>query len=289
MLRNGIEMADYVLFGDTEGALGARTVAAAQTLFGGPVPFTMAFIVGDAGALVDRAMGGDDRILSLLATTMTLTGDATVMRNRAVGGDDTFNGLSGVFNTLYGDAETMANRTRGGDDFLSAPSSLANAPAATSDLHGDAYVLRGRAVGGDDTLIGGKGDGASVARLFGDGHDLLGHAVGGDDRLESFGYATDEMWGDAYTVGPNATTGHDTFVFAPGNGRDIIHDFEQGKDLIDLSAFAPAGITDFDVLSARIVEQPDGTLVILDVDGLLGNSVVVAGVTGLAAGDFIFG
>jgi hypothetical protein len=36
--------------------------------------------------------------------------------------------------------------------------------------------------------------------------------------------------GRAYDVGPDAVTGGDTFVFTPWNGRDIIHDFEPGKD-----------------------------------------------------------
>lgn len=73
-------------------------------------------------------------------------------------------------------------------------------------------VLNGN--GGDDILRGAKGK----DRLFGgDGDDIL---IGGK--------AKDILNGGA---------GADTFVFAAKQGKDVIQDFEDGVDLIDLSAF----------------------------------------------------
>ena len=286
-------MVDFIDYGDTAGTLGDRDRGGDQTLTGPTPSPTMPPIadfvrlVGDAEVLADRAQGGDDTIRTL-GVTNVLIGDAQAMADRAQGGDDTLGG-SGLSNTLYGDAVEMSGRARGGDDVLDAPGPIGARTAASSDLFGDAYTLSDRAEGGDDTLGGAVGFEGSTARLFGDGFELLDRAEGGGDRLVSRGFAEDEMWGDAFSVGPFATTGEDVFAFGPANGRDIIHDFEQGKDRIDLTAFAAAGIGGFEALAPRIVEQSDGSLIILDVAGFTGNSVVVAGAFGLGADDFLFG
>ncbi|PYE81396.1 family 16 glycosylhydrolase [Pseudoroseicyclus aestuarii] len=92
--------------------------------------------------------------------------------------------------------------------------------------------------GGGDRITGGSG----VDRLFGqEGQDaLLGgagadHLVGGtgEDRLQG-GTGTDHIWGGSY----GADGARDVFVFAPGDGRDYIHDFEPGLDVIELAALA---------------------------------------------------
>ena len=110
------------------------------------------------------------------------------------------------------------------------------------------------AVGGDDTLI--AGDGALSDALFGDAQSLFDASVGGNDTLIS-GTGSDLMWGDAETVAAGATTGADVFVFAPGSNLDTIYDFEQGQDLIDVSAY---GYTDFD----ELVITGDGNVVDFD-------------------------
>lgn len=286
-------MTDFVEYGDTDGTLGDRDHGGDQTL-SGPAPSpTMPFfadfvrLVGDAEVLANRAQGGDDTIRALGGTN-TLIGDAQAMTGRAQGGDDTVGGGSGFNNTLYGDAVEMSARAQGGDDALQAPGAVGTRTASVSDLFGDAYTLSDRAVGGDDTLVGASGFTGTTARLYGDGYVLLDRAEGGNDRLVS-SFSPEEMWGDAYLAGPNTETGSDVFVFAPGNDRDLIHDFEQGKDRIDLTAFAGAGIDNFEALAPRILEQADGSLVILDVGNLTGSSVVVAGAFGLGAQDFLFG
>ena len=88
------------------------------------------------------------------------------------------------------------------------------------------------------------------------------------------------LFGDAAVIGADATGGFDRFVFRPGDGRDTIGDFEQGKDLIDVrrlsfDSFAELTITD------------DGSDSVVQLGGV--NQVTVLGVTGLAAADFLFG
>jgi serralysin len=90
------------------------------------------------------------------------------------------------------------------------------------------------------------------------------------------------MWGDAMLVHDNAVGGNDTFVFAPENGGDIIFDFEQGKDHIDLKAYASAGFDDFGDLNIETVGED--SVIYFDTD----NNVTVRGVASLQITDFIF-
>jgi Ca2+-binding RTX toxin-like protein len=89
-------------------------------------------------------------------------------------------------------------------------------------------ILKG--MGGDDRLEGGSGNDRLVA---GSGDDKLEGGSGrdrlygsrGDDRLE--GGADD----DRLTGG----SGDDIFVFQEGGGRDVVTDFRNGVDKIDVS------------------------------------------------------
>lgn len=286
-------VADFTGYGDSEGSIGDHATAANQRLTGplpGPTTYDLITLIGDAETLEEHATGGNDTIEGVLfGNTTLLIGDARQMADHAQGGDDLISSNFGFWNTIYGDAETMAGHAKGGNDTVAASAPQGTRVTADSDVFGDARILSGHAEGGDDVLIGAVGFFGSTARLYGDGYELRDHAKGGNDRLESRTANADEMWGDAYTVGKHAETGADVFVFAPGNGRDIIHDFEQGKDRIDLTAFADSGIDDFEDVLARTIVQPDGTLVILDVDGLTGNSIMVAGLSSLTVNDFILG
>ena len=60
--------------------------------------------------------------------------------------------------------------------------------------------------------------------------------------------------------GFQAVRGADQFVFAPDNGEDTIHDFEQGTDHIDLTAF---GFSNIDALAI----SDDGTNSVIDFGG----------------------
>ena len=45
------------------------------------------------------------------------------------------------------------------------------------------------------------------------------------------------MWGDAAPSRGGTVGGQDTFVFAPPNGKEVIHNFQQGMDFIELNGF----------------------------------------------------
>ena len=77
--------------------------------------------------------------------------------------------------------------------------------------------------------------------------------------------------------------GLDTFVFAPGHGEDIVTDFRNGRDLIDIKAFDLPGFDDLAISSNTegviidLTEQGGGTILLEDFD-----------IANLDAGDFLF-
>ena len=132
--------------------------------------------------------------------------------------------------------------------------------------------------GGDDTLEGGSG-GDRVVGCRGDdivnggqGRDRVKGSLG-DDTIDG-GAGSDQYYGGL---------GKDTFVFGPDGKFDKIHDFEDGIDTVDLSAFSFAVIDDV-LANAR----QDGLDVFIDLGG---GDVVKFDDTNLAAltaDDFIF-
>lgn len=141
----------------------------------------------------------------------------------------------------------------GGDDVIGA--------GAGSDL------VLGEA--GSDKLLGGLGadrldGGASRDFVFGGkGADVLIGGAGGD-----------------FLTGGD---GRDRFVFATGDGRDLISDFEVGEDRIDLSGTT---YDSFDDISGRISGSIGFTVISLG----NGDSIALAGVRprDLGADDFLF-
>jgi hypothetical protein len=92
------------------------------------------------------------------------------------------------------------------------------------------------------------------------------------------------MWGDAATMTAGATGGHDVFAFGRRNGHDVIEDFRQGEDQIDLSKLG----TRFDQLEVT-TSDVDGDGALDSVIKLSGaNSVTVLGVSSLSQNDFVF-
>lgn len=88
--------------------------------------------------------------------------------------------------------------------------------------------------GGDDVLSGGAGDDKVYGQADNDvleggsGNDHLVGGAGEDELIGGGG--TDHLWGGSYAA-DGAT---DVFVFETGCGKDYVHDFEIGTDLIDL-------------------------------------------------------
>ena len=101
--------------------------------------------------------------------------------------------------------------------------------------------MRPGSVAGDDVLK--AGDGTNINSLYGDAQTAFGDVICGNDVLISSN-GLDRMWGDTQFTDGQQITGIDLFVFAPDNGRDVIHDFEVGKDFLDLRAFDFASIND---------------------------------------------
>ena len=237
----------YVEYGDTRGELGHRHVAGGQSLPAGFADFYNSIgsnptqialtVFGDADVLRGRASGGDDTI-SVFASVEVLVGDARLMLDAARGGDDSL-AASGSLAAIFGDAEVMRDHAQGGDDVMRGGSGSGARSSAVNTLYGDAYAMSGWSLGGDDLIRGGGSYPGSRNTIYGDAHSLSGHAQAGNDTLTGGNYAKNDLWGDAAEIeGTCVVTGHDVFVVTPSSGTNTIHDFEPGRDVIDLTAFA---------------------------------------------------
>ena len=128
---------------------------------------------------------------------------------------------------------------------------------------------------GDDTLRGGAGNDFIIG---GQGDDtIVGGA--GNDTLYGDGLRGDDTY---YDGTPTGETDKDTFVYAPGGGKDTIEDFNNGEDVIDLQAFT--GISGF----SDIVARQYGSEVVIDFSG--GNWIRLSNfdLDDLDARDFVF-
>ena len=199
-----------------------------------------------------------------------------------------------------GNLDTLAERTATGssyevqaaDDAIKSYAEgdiLASIENVTGSRHVD--MITGDGVpnvikGGDggDTLNGG----AENDKLYGDaGNDKL-YGDAGRDILVG-GAGDDDLDGNSSGDTSIETTSTDTFVFAPGNGSDVITNFDVTTvtaptddtsatttgDKIDLSAF---GI-DEDDLGALVGERAGNTVINLEDYG--GGRITLQGITGL--------
>ena len=177
------------------------------------------------GTLNPDVLVGDDR------TNLILTGGDSSFVN-AGGGDDLVFGEDN-FNIFNGEA---------GDDLLSG--------GFSEDDLGD-FLSGGE---GADTLLGQRGNDV----LNGDdGNDLL---VGGSGMMDAIngGKGDDLLFGGAGNDGLFGNEGSDTFIFALGEGADLIFDFEPGEDTIAKLAEGIAFTTDFSYDSLQIEYNAEG-------------------------------
>jgi len=246
-------------------------------------------LFGDGFAMFDRAVGGKDKLVGGdNGRGNTLYGDARFMYDETRGGNDTLiggdaddPGLS-FGQDLYGDAGNMRDKARGGDDLIRLGSGFIGQQIAC----GDAFQIEGRVRCGDDTLIGGVG--SQINLMYGDAKNSVGEADTkarfGNDVLISGAGTRDVMSGDAFRSSDEADRvgGNDTFVFQPGNGLDGIFDFEQGRDVIDLTALAAVGIHGIGDLT--FVAGVGSVTIFFDA----ANQIAVSDVTALTAADFLF-
>ena len=195
--------------------------------------------LGDAGFLYDGSQGGDDRLTGI-GKNVILVGDAKDLVDDDTQGGNDWLVARGRDSRIYGDAqETMSGD--GGDDYL-------HNQGANSLLVGDGQAMNDSSAGGNDVLLGGKGN--------------------------------DTLWGDAqgFTL-EDERAGDDRFVFGKVSGKDVIHDFQQGHDIIDVQQIGYTGI-------GQLTITDDGTNSVVHFHGI--NQVTVLGVTGLNAADFLF-
>ena len=206
----------------------------------------------DGGAFAIRGSGGTDSIIN----TGTIGNDVTLGT-----GDDLFRNKSAGF--VAGAVDGGA-----GKDVLSG--------AAADDVFlggGGADVLRGR--GGDDDLSGG----AFTDTLYGGrGEDIIDGGGGAD--LINAGYGDDTVTGGG---------GADSFVIIRNAGHDVITDFQNGTDVIDISAFGLRPADYATVVSPALSNAGNGATA-LDLTALGGSGSLL--VEGLAfaqadASDFV--
>lgn len=211
---------------------------------------------------------------------------------RGGGGGDTLDGGSGAGDTLdYAGSDAVSvdigsNSASGGDAEGDVIQGFENVSGGNSadQLTGGAVnnVLKGRA--GNDALAGGDGRDNLYGGL---GRDVLVGGAGGD-----------VMTGDSQA---------DRFVFlsvadsAVGSSRDVIADFQQGADRIDLSAidtvagggddpFIFRGTSGFgESAGLRFAHNGTQTLISGDVSGdrIVDFSVILNGLFTLTAADFV--
>ena len=177
---------------------------------------------GDAFIGIERFVGSrhDDRMIGSVLADRLFGGDGDDVLSGG-GGDDALEGGAGADTLSGGEGVDTALyiRARGGITL--------NLTTGAHDGEAAGDVLSGieRYVGSthDDRLLGGD----AAENLFGDAGDDVLAGGGGRDRLR----------GDS---------GADTFVFARGDGADVVLDFDVDEDALDLTG---AGIDGFDALS----------------------------------------
>ena len=273
--------------------------AGADTLDGGAGRDTLDYRRSDAGVtvnLADNATAGGhaegDRIANFehvrgSAFDDVLTGDGG--NNNLIGdaGDDNLDGGSGN-DRLRGGAGSDNLWGRGGNDSLTGDAGAdtldGGAGRDTLDYRrSDAGVTVNLA---DNAVAGGHAEGDRIANfehvrgsafddvLTGDGgnNNLIGDA--GDDNLDG-GSGNDRLRGG---------DGSDTFVFRAGeDGVDIISDFTNGEDRIDLSDFSGLSFSD-------LVKSGDPDSSAIDLTGRGGGRIKLRGldVADLDPSDFLF-
>ncbi len=221
-------------------------------------------ISGNRNDNVRRGDSGDDQIFG--------KGGNDTLRGRD--GDDMIDGGTGNDRVL-GMADDDHLRGNDGNDRV-------DGGAGNDFLFGD---------DGDDLLLGRDGNdrmygGAGADRLVGhDGTDVMDGGAGNDRLIGGNGLdrLTDGAGADRMTGGPGLV--QDVFIFVQDGRRDVITDYQDGLDKIDLTAFGDTlGFTDL------VIAQKGANVTL----AVMGETILVKGADGplsqfdLDQGDFIF-
>lgn len=162
-------------------------------------------------------------------------------------GDDTLSGGDGN-DTLSGDEGADKIYGGAGDDVMSGGDGNDRMLGGdgNDDMSGGAGTDYINAGSGADTLSGGDGE-----------DKLVGGS--GSDTIEG-GAGNDHLWGGNWWKDGAS----DTFVVSSGSGKDMIHDFEADKDVLDLSSYG----VEFSDLQGAMVDK--GWATEIDLSGLAG-------------------
>ncbi|MCO6490875.1 MAG: hypothetical protein J5I98_20825 [Phaeodactylibacter sp.] len=196
-------------------------------------------IRGGSGNDILNGGDGNDILYSDGGNDILNGGDGSDALRGNYSGADILNGDAGN-DSLYGglDGDTLD----GGDGYDSL-TYFYTTTGVTIDMA--AQTVDGVAAGGvQDTfsnierIYASRGDDF----VYGDGADTEIHGYDGDDLIDG-GAGADTLYGDG---------GADIFVFSDlthstDSAQDIIEDFVQGEDLIDLTAFSFTSISDFTI------------------------------------------
>lgn len=195
-------------------------------------------IKGDTSDNLLTGMSGDDLIIG-----------------RA--GDDTLNGGLGV-DTIYGGIGEDTISGDSGDDILYGwdGNDFIDGGEGNDTIRGEADNDELRGNDGADTLYGGSGADTIYGQsgndiLYGEAENDLMFGGTGNDQIYG-GAGDDKIFGKAGQDYMQGGTGVDVFVFddlthSTSTEMDIIGDFEQGSDIIDLKAFSFSSVNDFTI------------------------------------------
>ena len=226
----------YVVFGvkETATALNLTGAGGDQTMLGGTLGDTIA---GLGGNDILKGFAGDDSLDGGDGDDVLLGGRGSDVENGGAGNDAIY-GSNGNDTVNGGDGDDLLKGNNHNDTL--------DGGKGNDTLYGGAHHDTMSGGTGADRLYGGTGNdilngNRGNDRLRGgDGNDHLSgqrnndHIKGGaGDDIVDGGEGRDWLFGG---------TGADSFVFAATYGTDSIHDWQDGIDNIDLTAF---GFTDF--------------------------------------------
>lgn len=254
-------------YGVFQQGAGSETISNSGTISGRSASLTLGdgvSTVTNSGTLLGDVMlgGGNDRFDGTAGVQSEVLGSFGNDTIRGGAQAETLDGGSGVDllvggagdDRLVGGTETDSLRGGAGDDWLTADSGNDQMRGG-----GDDDSLFGGT--GTDTMWGGSGDDILIGS--GDNDTLLGGD--GDDSLQG-GTERDRMVGGAGDDTLAGGTDIDTFVFLRNQGTDIITDFVNDLDKIDLRAFdfansaAVIALSSFAALGLRIDLPGEGVL-----------------------------
>jgi len=186
-------------------------------------------LAGTAEVDIINGLGGNDSLLGQGADDELNGGEGNDGLNGGTGADTTDGGLGNDSHYVDNAGDTVIEAVGQGNDRVFAFVSYALDAGAeietlstNSDSGTGAIDLAGNAF--DQKVIGNNGANALSGGAGAD--SLIGN--GGDDTLEGGAGV------DTFTGG----TGADAYLFAAGDGQDVVLDFVPGEDFIEVSGFA---------------------------------------------------